>query len=133
MRVDIRTGGDGVACWNEQAIRAYAAEVDQREERLTSANPDLVILPGQVKCYGCEVMEYDYGTRCTATMTKPRFAVEGEIQPRAEDAAGSLLEIPGFVTKIETPATATSVDHTAAAAAASTPPARSGLRRLIGR
>lgn len=128
MRVEIRTGGDGVACWNGQAIREYAAGVDQREQQLAAANPDLTVLAGQVKCYGCEVMEYDYGTRCTATLTRTRYTVEGEIAPRPEDAAGSLLDIPGLVSKIETPSTATTLDHQPAAA-----PARSGFRRLIGR
>lgn len=128
MRVDIRSGGDGVACWNGDAVRAFAGRATEREERLAAANPDLVVTPGQVKCYGCEVMEYDYGTRCTATLTKTRYTIEGEIPPRPEDAAGSLLDIPGLVSKIETPPTATTVDHQPTAA-----PARSGFRRLIGR
>lgn len=132
MRVEIKAGGDGVACWNDQAIRAYVAGVEQREQQLSAANPDLVVLPGQVKCYGCEVMEYDYGTRCTAVLTHTRYTVSGEIQPRAEDAAGSLLDIPGLVSKIETPTTALVEDHSAATAAASTS-VRGGLRRLIGR
>jgi hypothetical protein len=136
VRVDIRNGGDGVACWNGDAVRAYAAGVTRREEQLAGANPDLVITPGQVKCYGCEVMDHGYGTRCTAVLTHPLYSVEGEIAPRAQDAAGSLLEVPGFVSKIETPAEL--ADPAPAVTRAqdngTTPSSvRGGLRRLIGR
>ena len=138
MRVDIRSGGDGVACWNGDAVRAYAAGVTEREERLAAANPDLVVTTGQVKCYGCEVMDHGYGTRCTAVLTHPLYSVEGEVGPRAQDAAGSLLEVPGFVSKIETPA---EVEQPAPAVTraqdngttAPSTPVRGGLRRLIGR
>ena len=131
MRVDIRTGGDGVACWNAQAVRDYAAAVDEREQRLGAANPDLVVLSGQIKCYGCEVMDYGYGTRCTASLTKSRYGVRDEVQPRSEDMTGSLSEIPGLVSKLDAPAT----EPSAAPTAPTSPPtpARSGLRRLIGR
>jgi len=135
VRVDIRSGGDGVACWNSEAVRAYAAGVTEREDRLAAANPDLVITTGQVKCYGCEVMDHGYGTRCTAVLTHALYSVEGEIAPRAQDAAGSLLEIPGLVSKIDTPPEV--ADPTPAAATRAqdngTTPARGGLRRLIGR
>ena len=135
MRVDIRSGGDGVACWNSEAVRAHAAGVTEREDRLAAANPDLVITTGQVKCYGCEVMDHGYGTRCTAVLTHALYSVEGEIAPRPQDAAGSLLEIPGLVSKIETPVEA--ADPTPAATTRAqdngTTPARGGLRRLIGR
>ena len=136
MRVDIRSGGDGVACWNADAVRAYAARVTQREESLGAANPDLVIATGQVKCYGCEVMDHGYGTRCTAVLTHPLYSVEGEIAPRTQDAAGSLLEVAGFVSKIETPA---EIDEPAPAVTrvqdngTTASPVRGGLRRLIGR
>ncbi|GAB2591080.1 hypothetical protein GCM10009593_33830 [Microlunatus antarcticus] len=95
-----------------------------------------MITTGQVKCYGCEVMDHGYGTRCTAVLTHALYSVEGEIAPRAQDAAGSLLEVPGFVSKIETPA---ELDEPAPAVTraqdnGTTPaPARGGLRRLIGR
>ncbi|MGI3782627.1 MAG: hypothetical protein ACRYG2_17840 [Janthinobacterium lividum] len=138
MRVEIRSGGDGVACWNASAVRAYAAGITQREERLAGANPDLVITTGQVKCYGCEVMDHGYGTRCTAVLTHALYSIEGEIAPRAQDAAGSLLEVPGFVSKVETPAelaepapaVTRAQDNGIPTPAA---PARGGLRRLIGR
>lgn len=136
MRVDIRSGGDGVACWNGEAVRSYAAGVTAREEQLGARNPDLVITPGQVKCYGCEVMDHGYGTRCTAVLTHPLYAVEGEITPRAQDASGSLLEIPGLVSKIDTPA---AVDEPAPDVTraqdngTTTSTVRGGLRRLIGR
>lgn len=143
MRVDIRSGGDGVACWNGDAVRAFCGRATEREERLAAANPDLVVHQGQVKCYGCEVMEHGYGTRCTAVLTLTLYSVEGEIAPREADAKGSLLDIPGLVSKIETPA---ELEHSAQAATSSpaTPPSqpdrsepapsvRSGLRRLIGR
>jgi hypothetical protein len=132
VRVDIRGGGDGVTCWNGDAVRTYAAGVTEREDRLRAANPDLVVTTGQVKCYGCEVMDHGYGTRCTAVLTHPLYSVEGEIAPRPQDAAGSLLEVPGFVSKIETPAElADPVPVPPAPEPAA--PARSGLRRLIGR
>lgn len=137
MRVDIRGGGDGVPCWNGDAVRAYAAGVTEREERLDAANPDLLVTPAQVKCYGCEVMDHGYGTRCTAVLTHPLYSVEGELAPRPQDAAGSLLDIPGFVSKIETPpeleeaapATTRAQDDGTTGAT----PVRGGLRRLIGR
>jgi len=100
MRVDIKAGGDGVVCWNSDAIQAYANAVDEREAEVSRNNADVVTVPGLVKCYGCEVMEYDLGTRCTAVLTHTRFGVEGEIQPRAEDAAGSLASIPGLLTRV---------------------------------
>ena len=136
MRVDIRSGGDGVACWNGDAVRAYAARITRREEQLAAANPDLVIATGQVKCYGCEVMDHGYGTRCTAVLTHALYSIEGEIAPRAQDAAGSLLEVEGFVSKVETPA---DVDEPAPAVTraqdngTTAPTVRGGLRRLIGR
>ena len=130
MRVDIRSGGDGVACWNGDAVRAYAGRATAREEQLAAANPDLVITTGQVKCYGCEVMDHGYGTRCTAVLTHALYSVEGEVAPRAQDAAGSLLEIPGLVSKIDTPP---EVADPVPAAQEPAAPARGGLRRLIGR
>ena len=148
MRTEIRSGGDGVACWNGDAVRAFTAKASEREERLAAANPDLVVNQGQVKCYGCEVMEHGYGTRCTAVLTLTLYSVEGEIQPREADAKGSLLDIPGLVSKIDTPAELET--HTPAAATSSSAPSsssangssgraepapsvRGGLRRLIGR
>ena len=137
MRVDIRSGGDGVACWNGDAVRAYAAGVTQCEDRLRSANPDLVVTAGQVKCYGCEVMDHGYGTRCTAVLTHPLYSVEGEIAPRPQDAAGSLLEVAGFVSKIETPAEldepAPAVTRAQDEGTTGATSVRGGLRRLIGR
>jgi hypothetical protein len=136
VRVDIRSGGDGVACWNGDAVRAYAAGVTRREEQLAGANPDLVITTGQVKCYGCEVMDHGYGTRCTAVLTHALYSVEGEIAPRAQDAAGSLLEVPGFVSKIETPAELADpapAQHRAEDNGTTPSSVRGGLRRLIGR
>ena len=139
MRVDIRSGGDGVACWNGGAIRAYAEGRTQREDRLAAANPDLVVAAGQVKCYGCEVMEHGYGTRCTAVLTQTLYSVEGEVAPRAQDSAGSLLDIPGLVSRIETPvevadpAPASRPTSQPASQPAQSAPSRGGLRRLIGR
>lgn len=97
MQVGIKNGGDGVRCWNAQAVTAYADEVNRREQQVAQANPDVTVLSGRLVCYGCEVMEYDYGVKCTATLTRTRYAVSGEIEPRAEDAKGSLLEIPGLL------------------------------------
>ena len=96
MHVGIKDGGDGVPCWNRQAVTAYVDEVNRREQQVAERNPDVVVLPGRLVCYGCEVMEFDYGVKCTASLTKTRYAVEGETEPRAEDAAGSLLEIEGL-------------------------------------
>ncbi len=99
MRVETKDGGDGVQCWNRQAIRNYANTVDEQERQLAGRNPDLKLLPGLLKCYGCEVMEHGYGTKCTATLTRTRYGVNGEIEPRAEDAAASLAEVPGLLTR----------------------------------
>ena len=96
MRVGIKDGGDGVRCWNRDAVMAYADQVNSREAQIAQQNPDVVVLPGRLLCYGCEVMEYDYGIKCTAQLTRTRYAVQGETEPRAEDAVGSLLEVPGL-------------------------------------
>ena len=50
MQVEIREGGDGVACWNADAIAQYAAGVDDREAQFRAANPDLVITAGRIFC-----------------------------------------------------------------------------------
>lgn len=99
MRVETKVGGDGVGCWNVAAIQTYVDQINQNEARLGAANPDLVVMSGRVRCYGCEVMEYDYGIKCTAELTRTRYGVHGEIQPRPEDAVGSLGEIPGLETR----------------------------------
>jgi hypothetical protein len=103
MQVEIRTGGDGVACWNVEAITAYATAINEREAALGEANPDLRITPGRVKCYGCEVLEFDMGVRCTAEVTKTLYYVEGEVAPRRADASAYLSEIPGLLTRIDAP------------------------------
>jgi hypothetical protein len=129
MQVEIREGGDGVACWNADSITAYAAGVDEREARLAAANPDLVVSPGRIFCYGCEVLEYDMGTRCTAILTKTLYAVDGEVAPRKEDASASLSQIPGLLTRIDAdPATR----EVPAPEPAAQPP-RTGLLGLFGR
>ena len=92
MHLGIKDGGDGVPCWNRQAVTAHVDEVNRREQQVAERNPDVVVLPGRLVCYGCEVMEFDYGIKCTASLTRTRYVVDGEIEPRAEDAAGSLLE-----------------------------------------
>jgi hypothetical protein len=93
---DIRAGGDGVQCWNAQAISAYVAGINDREARLSKDNPDVVVRTGRISCYGCEVLDYGYGTRCTAQLTRTYYVITGEIPPRAADAPGSLLDIPGL-------------------------------------
>jgi hypothetical protein len=149
MRVGIKDGGDGVRCWNREAVLAYADQVNSREAQIAQRNPDVVVLPGRLVCYGCEVMEYDYGIKCTAQLTLTRYAVEGETEPRAEDAAGSLLEVPGLQGRAPSdiqpePAAARQSSptsgHAAAHAAAGAPRAqarpeskRNGLRGLFGR
>ena len=77
-------------------------------------------------------MDHGYGTRCTAVLTHTLYSIEGEIEPRAADAAGSLLEIPGLVSKIDTPAEVADPPG-AAAVPEPAPSVRGGLRRLIGR
>lgn len=141
MRVEIKSGGDGVLCWNREAIQEHAASVTEHEGRLGRNNPDLVVKPGRISCYGCEVMEYDYGTKCTARLTKTLYAVEGEIAPRADDAKGSLAEIPGLLTRaperVAVPPTIEPVVPEPATAASGAPggaaPKRTGLRNLFGR
>jgi hypothetical protein len=153
MRVGTKDGGDGVRCWNREAIARYADQVNSREAQVAQANPDVVVLPGRLVCYGCEVMEYDYGIKCTASLTRTRYAVKGETEPRTEDAAGSLLEIEGLLGRApsgvqpqpvgarqpapaSSPAGATAASTTTGApAAASAPgePKRGGLRGLFGR
>lgn len=143
MQVGIKDGGDGVRCWNAPAVTSYADEVNRRERQVGQDNPDVTVLPGRLVCYGCEVMEYDYGVKCTASLTRTRYAVRGEIEPRAEDAKGSLLDIDGFrgrapseveaEAKMATAAGAVPPNgsHTPAATAADSK--RSGLRGLFNR
>jgi len=139
MRVEIRSGGDGVSCWNDRAIRAHAEATTEREARLSASNPDLLVIPGKISCYGCETQEYDYGTKCTAQITKTLYAVPGEVQPRAADAVGWHREIPGLLTIRPDDAVE---ETTTAAPVTPSPPAqprpaapekRSGARRLFGR
>lgn len=140
MQVGIKDGGDGVRCWNAAAVTGYADEVNRRERQLAQDNPDVAVLPGRLVCYGCEVMEYDYGVKCTATLTRSRYAVRGEIEPRSEDAKGSLLDIPGFQGRapadVEAEAKAKEAVAAAPAAAAASPvpdSRRGGLRGLFNR
>ena len=146
MRVDIKEGGDGVACWNAEAITAYAATVDAREAALASANPDLDVTPGRVKCYGCQVNDFGLGIRCTAELTRTLYAVAGEVAPRAADASGSLADIPGLRSRVEetevarlapvitsaTPATSRR-DELGSPVPPAAPERRGGLSRLLGR
>jgi len=149
MRLGTKDGGDGVRCWNVGAVTAYVDQVNVRESQIARDNPDIVLVPGQLVCYGCEVMEYGYGVKCTAQLTRTRYLVAGEVQPRAEDAAGSLLDVPGLLSRA--PQEVTPPPETpqvpAAARGAGTPapvgaPApqpeppegrRGGLRGLFGR
>ncbi|HEY5786633.1 MAG TPA: hypothetical protein VIT65_17845 [Microlunatus sp.] len=144
MRVGIKQGGDGVACWNAEAIAAYAADIDAREAALAAANPDLVVTPGLVKCYGCEKLEFDMGIGCTAMLTRTLYSVAGEVAPRPADAAGSLADIPDLQGRIEAASAVEQipeVHQTAPPAVAPTtaplppsaPPRRSGLKGLLGR
>ena len=144
MQGGIKDGGDGVRCWNAAAVASYADEVNRRERQVAQDNPDVTVLPGRLVCYGCEVMEYDYGVKCTASLTRTRYAVQGEIQPRTEDAKGSLLDIGGFLgrapgeveTQVKQTQLATAEDvapgaHRTAPTAAESK--RGGLRGLFNR
>ena len=144
MRVEIKQGGDGVSCWNAEAIAAYAAAVDAREAALAAANPDLVVTPGLVKCYGCEQLEFDMGFGCTAKLTRTLYAVADEVAPRPADAAGSLSDITHLHGRIDAADAVERVPATHAAApvapvapsapvSPSVPARRSGLKGLLGR
>ena len=138
MRIEIKDGIEGVPCWNREAVEAYAAAVGEKEERLSRANPDLQVLPGQVKCYGCVVQEYDYGIRCSAEVTRTRFAVAGEVEPRVADAALSLREVPGLETikpgsEGSDPTDAAPLASWVVREKAPHPAHRSGRRGLFGR
>lgn len=145
MRVQVRDGGDGVRCWNVQPIADFARSADQHEARLAAANPDLTIEPGLLICYGCEVMEYDLGVKCTAELTRTRFFVRGEIEPRPADAKASIALVTGLLTKAPDAVASAAPDPTVGAAPATTvatsstpqpvppaPPERRGFR-LFGR
>lgn len=133
MRVEIKQGGDGVACWNADAITAYASGVSAREADLGEANPDLVVTPGLVKCYGCEVLEFDMGTRCTAELTRSLYSVAGEVGPRRADASASLSEIPNLLTRIDAENAVDQTPEIHQAADTTTPQRRTGLMGLLGR
>ena len=124
MRVEIKQGGDGVACWNAEAIAAYAAAADAREAALVAANPDLVVTPGLVKCYGCQVNDFDLGIRCTAELTRTLYAVAGEVAPRPADAAGSLADIPHLQGRIDAEDAVERLPEVRAAAPAAPAPQR---------
>lgn len=132
MLVETKDGGDGVRCWNVAAIRAYSTAKNAREEQVTAHNPDVEAFPGLLRCYGCEVMEYDYGIRCTAELTLTRYGVRDELAPKPADAVASLNQIPDFL--LRAPESIEKV--------AETPPApvqtyastkEPGLRGLFGR
>ncbi len=151
MRVEIKEGGDGVACWNASAVQRYADASTATENQISAANPDVGVIEGSIRCYGCEVQEYHYGTKCTAMLTKTRYAVRDQIEPRAADAAGSLLEIDGLKT-IEPGSKGLGSHNAPVAASANAPtetgaggdrrvaqeppdrePRKSGLRGIFGR
>jgi hypothetical protein len=131
VRVETKAGGDGVLCWNVEPIRAYAQQVNEQETRLARDNPNLVVKPGLLKCYGCEVMEYDYGVRCTAELKRTLYAIEGEIEPRPEDAKRSLAEVPGLLTRAPDDIAAAAAER-APADLPDTQPSRARFR-LFGR
>jgi hypothetical protein len=144
MRVGTKDGGDGVRCWNREAVTRYVDQVNAREAQVAQANPDVVVLPGRLVCYGCEVMEYDYGIKCTASLTRTRYAVRDETEPRAEDAVGSLREIEGLRERAPSDVEAQPVAAQqaapagrpaggTAAAPAAAPESKRGLRGLFGR
>jgi hypothetical protein len=133
MRVDIKSGGDGVACWNAEAIAAYEQTITARESARAEANPDLTVTPARLKCYGCEELEFDMGTRCTAELTHTIYSVQGEICPRESDATGSLGDIPGLRTRIDSEHAVDQTPEIHAAADTSVPQRRSGLLGLLGR
>ncbi len=128
MRVDTKEGADGVRCWNVEAIAAYAQRSNEREAALTAANPDLVLLEGVFKCYGCEIQEYDYGIKCTAVVTRSRFGIDGEIEPRPEDAKTGLGSVPGLLTRAPDEVAATVAEPEPVEVA----PAARGRFRLFG-
>ena len=133
MRVEIKSGGDGISCWNAEAIAGYAASVETREVALAEANPDLVVTPGLLKCYGCEVLEFDMGTRCTAELTRTLYSIDGEVSPRDADAAASLAEIPGMRTRIDAENAVDQIPEVYEAADQSPASRRSGLFGILGR
>lgn len=146
MRVGTKDGGDGVRCWNREAVTRYAERVNAREAQVAQANPDVVVLPGRLVCYGCEVMEYDYGIKCTASLTRTRYAVRDETEPRVEDAVGSLQEVEGLrerapsdveqepvAARQAAPAARPAGVTAAAATAPAAPESKRGLRGLFGR
>ncbi|HEY5820452.1 MAG TPA: hypothetical protein VIT20_00660 [Propionibacteriaceae bacterium] len=132
MRVETKDGGDGVRCWNVEAVKAYADGVNEKEQSLAQRNPDLVLVPGRLWCYGCEVMEYDYGIKCTAQLTHTLYTIPDEIAPRKADAAGSLGEIPGLAT-LAPPEVTVAAPATPEPSAAGGQGKRAGLRSLFGR
>ena len=132
MKVETKDGGDGVRCWNVAAIRAYSASTDAREEQVTARNPDVEVFPGLLRCYGCEVMEYDYGIRCTAELTLTRYAVRDELAPKPADAQASLNQIPDFL--LRAPEAVEKAAETPPAPVQTYAPAKNpGLRGLFGR
>ena len=118
-------------------VRAYAAGVTEREERLDAANPDLLVIPGQVKCFGCEVMDHGYGTRCTAVLTHPLYSVEGELAPRAAGRGGLAARDPRLRQQDRDPGRARRARPATTRAqdngTTGRRHVRGGLRRLIGR
>lgn len=147
MRVYIKDGGDGVACWNTEAVRSYAAGIDAEEARLARDNPDVVVSPGQFRCYGCERLEWEDGARCTAELTVTLYGVKDQIPPRLADASASLQVVPGLRSRLldeeAVPVNAsTQPDHATSRAPSVAPkwkeppeaePRKVGLRGLLGR
>ena len=61
------------------------------------------------------------------------FAIEGEVQPRAEDAAGGLGEIPGLQTKAPEGVVPAPAAGATAYGSESVPTKKPGLRGMFGR
>jgi len=131
MKVETKDGGDGVRCWNVAAIRSYSTSTNAREEQVAADNPDVEVFPGLLRCYGCEVMEYDYGIRCTAELTLTRYAVRDELAPSPADAAASLNQIPDFL--LRAPEAVEKAAETPPAPVQTYAPKKPGLRGLFGR
>ena len=95
MNVNIRNGGEGVACWNGAAINEYATDISAKETRIATRNPDIEVLAGSIACQGCVLNQHGLGAMCTAQLTKTQYAIIGERLPRPEVSVVT-RQVPGF-------------------------------------
>ena len=91
MQVDLNCTKVDEACWNVDAINAYAERATNEELRQSCAF-DVQVFPGRIACTGCIVGQDGQDTLCSARLTPTRVEVWGH----PEETNDLISAIPGF-------------------------------------